>query len=245
MSCHVFFPPSRFNTLSFIESCQDTWNINQAINSWDDANEIHGAFVFQNSCSPRKDVLDSSQLSPPCLGAKPSHGGVPLQRAPRTLALAQPDSKGQQLPFGMGTCETRSGGRCELMRLGGLHHSYHFCWRAKWRRTTKIKWRAFQIRNTISWDGKRGPGQLWLLFMWKKIKVLWLVPKEKTWIIVSDTHWARLTVLCVPFCEYCHHLLSTGLREGTQCCSAAEELCLKPKCSFCFVYCTHIKPLWI
>lgn len=42
-----------------MENCREMRNINQAINSWDYANEMPGAFVSQNSCPPSKDALST------------------------------------------------------------------------------------------------------------------------------------------------------------------------------------------
>lgn len=90
MSCHVFFPPPRFNMLSFIENCRETWDINQAINSRDYANEVTGVIVSQNSFSPGRLQWTLPTQPTQRLDQEPSCPcSSPLKRAPSRSAQAQ------------------------------------------------------------------------------------------------------------------------------------------------------------
>lgn len=129
MSCHVFFSPSRFNTLSFIENCRETWDINQAINSRDYANEVTGGIVSQNSFSPGRlrwtlprSAIHAWIESHHTPGAVLLKGHPAGQRRHREDFLSQTGSQGQQFPGRLQRrkkmCEPQIKGRCEATEMG-------------------------------------------------------------------------------------------------------------------------------
>lgn len=158
-------------------------------------------FVSQNSCfsppsplpPPRMLLTLSSSALPARMRGRAGEQGCSSKRAPSTSALAwgrftQPNSKGQQLPWQttdeMGTFETRRGGRCEnlanelrkplpvITPAGG----------AKRRRKTKVResfpnQRLRQAAGTV-----RGTRTTVIAVVWKEIRVMRLVPKEKPWL---------------------------------------------------------------
>lgn len=249
MSCRVFFPPTPFNTLSFIENCRETRNINQAINSPDYANEMPGAFVSQNSCSPRRMLwpLPSSALPAQTGALGPawcsSHQGtlpvIAVPAVPRRTGATRPAAR-QRNRGGAEAKETPG----PANEPGGLHQlAPPPESQGEERDKNEIKNLPNKMLCQLGWrEGTRAAA----ISIHVEENHDNVVDAEEN---LGCRNWGSLGTHC-PWAAALHltavlfppfiHRAQTG--TGTQGCPAGQQLamrCLKPRCSFCFVYCVH------